>query len=141
MGFIRLHIKRANQRTKNWFGLLAPAAFYLTLPGIIILVIIVVQRPAIGKLTAGLTHREQVSPFACGQITFIQNAIDQRYFSFKLSESQKSVSETYRLGSMDMIFGLRLSEKGRWKICPVFSSYGRLLFSMPIYILGHALLN
>lgn len=141
MGFVRLPIKHASQRAKSWFGLLSPVRLWLTLPGLIISVIILAQPPAGDNPAAGLIHHEQVSLFDCGQITFIQNAIDLRYYSFKLSESQKLVSESYRLGPMGLIYSHLQSGKGLWKISLVLISHARSIFLIPIYILGHALLN
>jgi hypothetical protein len=134
-------MKRADQRAKNWLGLILPAPFMVSVPAIIISVTTIVQRPAMEKSVADLIHCQQVSPVSTDQVAFILNATDQKHASFILSESQKPMSETYRLGSMDLIFSYYLTEKGGWATRGLENLFVRLIRSIPIYILGHALLN
>ena len=141
MGLVRFHRKRAGQDGKSWFGKLFTVAFWPTLASLIISGVILVQRPLIERMITGLIYDEQNSSFKTDQVALILSAADQRYFSFKLSESQKSISETYRLGSMDLVFSNYQTEKSGWNTFGVTNTFVRLSQTTPIYILGHAFLN
>lgn len=141
MGFVRFHTKRVGPAKKARAGKLFSVAFWPALAGLFISGVILVQRPLIERMITGFICGEQNSSFKPDRVALILNAAEERYFSFKLSESQKSISETYRLGSMDLVFSNNPIGKSGWNTSGITNTFVHLIQLTPIYILGHAFLN
>lgn len=141
MGYVKFHTKRVYPVKKARAGKLFSVAFWPALAGLFISGLILVQRPLIQRMLIGCMGNEQASSLNNNRIALLLGATEGKYFSFKLSENQKSISETYRLGASDLVFDTYLSEKNRWKTVGRRTWFVRLIQTTPIYILGHALLH